>query len=204
LSADTTILIVARNAEATIERCIRSAIDQKSCELLLVDDFSSDATVELARGVAAGRLRVVRPAEHTKLGAARQFGLENIETKFAAILDADDALLPGRVARLVDLLERDEADLAFDELALYDGDSGEWIRDLKIPSFLKSGSDLCRLFERNYLPGIGQPVFRTSCFQRIGYDPDLHGPEDSDIVLRSLLAGAKAVLCREIGYRMYH
>lgn len=198
------ILIVARNAASTIGRAMSSAIEQGDYPIVLVDDASSDDTVARAKAVGLEQVRVVRVEAHRALGAARQLGLESIDTEYCVLLDADDALLPGRVDRLVGVMEREKTDAVFDEIELWDGEKDRFIRNLPIPGFLKESASLCRLFERNYLPGIGQMAFRTAFFQEIGYDVEVHGPEDTDIVLRALVAGATFSLCRELGYRMYH
>jgi glycosyltransferase involved in cell wall biosynthesis len=197
-----TILIAARNAEAPIGRAVRSARAQGSYPILLIDDHSSDATVAAARR-DAGDLRVVRPPHHGRLGFTRQFGLEQVRTPYGLWLDADDELLPGRAERLVRAMAEAGSDLAFDELELVNGATAISKGVCPIPQFLDRPPYLLRLFERNHLPGVGQVAFRTESARTIGYDPELHGPEDSDFVLRGLVSGLRAMLVREVGYRMY-
>ena len=198
------ILIVARNAASTIGRAMRSAVDQGNYPIVLVDDASSDDTVALAKVVGLDRLRVVVVESHSQLGAARQLGLESINTEYCVLLDADDELLPGRVDCLVETMQREGTDAVFDEIELWQESGNQFLRKLPIPGFLEKGCSLCRLFERNYLPGIGQMGFRSAFFKAVGYDREIHGPEDTDIVLRALVAGATFSLVREVGYRMYH
>lgn len=198
-----TILVVARNARATIRRCICSALAE-GCSVILVDDCSDDGTAEAAVGAGLTKGSVLRVAPHVSLGFARQRGLEAVRTPFTMLLDADDELLPGRVARFLRIFEATGCDAIADEVELYDGISGGFMCTMTIPAFLENGEGMCRLFERNYLPGIGQIAFRTQLFRELGYDESLTGPEDSDIVLRALLANARFWLEREVGYRMYH
>ena len=198
-----TIVIAARNAASTIERAVRSAILQGSLPIVLVDDYSSDDTV--ARAIQAGgtRLKVVRPPSHQSLGLTRQTGLEAVETPYGVWLDSDDEFLPGRVDRLVGALARDQGDLASDAIELCDGASSEFLKYLMIPDFLKGHHPLARLFERNYLQGIGYFAFRTDFARSMGYDPEFHGAEDVDFALRSAAAGARFCLLDEPGYRLY-
>ena len=102
-------MIAARNAAATIERAMESAVAQDGCSIVLVDDFSTDDTVALAKEIGGTRLGVVRPARHQSLGLTRQAGLDAVTTPFGVWLDSDDELLPGRVARLIGALESDQA-----------------------------------------------------------------------------------------------
>ena len=198
-----TIVIAARDASATIGRAVRSALLQENCPIVLIDDFSSDDTVVRAREAGGMRLEVVRPSEHRSLGLTRQTGLDAIETPFGVWLDSDDELLPGRVERLVGALDRENADLASDAIELFDGPSSRFLRHLTIPDFLRGHHPLARLFERNYLQGVGYLAFRTEFARNIGYDPEFHGAEDVDFALRSVAAGARFCLLDEPGYRLF-
>jgi glycosyltransferase involved in cell wall biosynthesis len=203
MTCDATILIAARNASETIRRAAASALAQGDYSIILIDDHSEDDTVARAKEIAGHRLEVIQPSEHRTLGLTRQTGLMAVETPFAVWLDADDELLPGRIDRMVSELRARNADLASDCIQLCEGISGIDRGVLYIPSFLKGMNPLARLFERNYLPGIGVVGFRTEFARRIGYDPVLHGAEDVDFVLRAIVEGARFCLLDSVGYRQY-
>ena len=196
-------MIAARNAAATIERAMESAVAQDGCSIVLVDDFSTDDTVALAKEIGGTRLGVVRPARHQSLGLTLQAGLDAVTTPFGVWLDSDDELLPGRVARLIGALESDQAELATDTIELVDGSSSRFLKLLTIPAFLQAHHPLARLFERNYLQGPGCLGFRTEFARSIGYDPEFHGGEDMDFPLRSVAARARVCLLDEPGYRIH-
>lgn len=197
-------LIVARDAADTLADAIRSALEEPIDELVLVDDVSGDGTGDLARSFADPRVRVVELSEHRTLGYARGVGLAELRSDLCFLLDADDMFMSGRIGRLSTVFEDLEIGFVADEIELVDGESGESIRSLSIPRFLDDAPGLMRLFERNYLPGIGQIGFRVDAMRRIGYDPMVHGTEDTDLVLRALASGARGCLVRELGYRMRH
>ncbi|MGF1448634.1 MAG: glycosyltransferase [Opitutales bacterium] len=200
--SDVTILIAARNAAETIERAVASALAEPADCVLLIDDFSEDATVARAQALDDGRLRVVRPPVHTTLGATRQFGLEQVQTTYGIWLDADDAFLPGRTERLLEAMQVQGADLASDGVELFDGPSDAFLRQALIPEFLYHDRWLVRQFERNYLPGAGQVAFRVERLRSLGYATDLTAAEDTDILLRSALARVPVALVPVVGYRM--
>jgi len=203
MSGSVTIVIVARNAAPTIKRALASARAQGDFPIVLVDDFSSDDTTARALEQDRGRLKVVGPPSHKTLGFARQVGIASIDTPYGVWLDADDALLPARVDRMMRALHNGDSDFVFDEVELMDGPTGEFRRILPIPDFLKGRHPLARLFERNYLPGVGVFGFRTESALRIGYDAKMHGAEDIDFVLRAVAAGARIQLLEGAGYRQY-
>jgi glycosyltransferase involved in cell wall biosynthesis len=203
MSSEASVVITARNASPFINRAVASALVQGDCPILLVDDWSEDDTVARAMEIARGRMTVIRPTEHRTLGFARQTALQSIATPFAVWLDADDVLLPGRVSRMTRALRADSADLAADALELHDGPTGGYQRTLSIPVFLRALHPQARLFERNFLPGIGVLGFRTDFARQIGYDAALHGAEDIDFVLRAVASGARFALLDSVGYRQY-
>lgn len=197
-----TVVVAARNASSTIEKAIESINASGLENLLLVDDFSEDETVLLAKRCFRGNIRVVRPKVKRGLGNARQTGLDAVETEYLMWLDADDELLPGRAEYMFDELQRG-ADIVFDEAELFSGETGERIRPLPIPFFLYERNGIYRLFERNYLPGPAWPALRTNFARRIGYDVSLPTGDDLDFNLRALVAGGNFRLLPLVGYRQY-
>lgn len=197
---DVTVVIPARNAAATIGRAVRSATGARVREVLLVDHASTDDTAAIAGRHARLPLRVVPAAGALRLGGVRQIGLDAVATPYATWLDADDEFLDGRVDRLVAHLEAG-ADLVADAAEVCSPDGT--CRAMPMPPFLQRRGGWVRLFERNYLPGPGVIGFRPEALRRVGYDPQQHGPEDTDILLRALDAGARLALEPAPGYRIH-
>jgi succinoglycan biosynthesis protein ExoU len=111
------VLVAAYNAEATIARAVRSALAQPEvAEVCVIDDASSDDTVAVARACddGTGRLTVLRQARNAGPSAARNAGLAGAKAPWVCVLDADDFLLPGRMAGL--LSHSGTADLIADDL----------------------------------------------------------------------------------------
>ncbi|MET0782137.1 MAG: glycosyltransferase family 2 protein, partial [Microbacterium sp.] len=75
---------------------------------ILVDDESTDGTADIFERAAKAdaRFRVVRHARQVGLGAARNTGLDLVETPFLGFLDADDVLTPTALERLVGILDQ--------------------------------------------------------------------------------------------------
>ncbi|MBE2213781.1 MAG: glycosyltransferase family 2 protein [Opitutaceae bacterium] len=198
-----TIILCARDAASTIERAIVSVLPEVDCRLLLVDDGCRDATVAIARQAAGDRLRVVAVPAPGGIPRARQMGLEVCETEYAAWLDADDAWVPGRAARILAALGGG-ADVFCESIDLVDGASGRSLRRLDVPSFVRRERNPARLFERNHLPGDTQVGFRVATLRAAGgYDPEVYGVESFDLLLRVIARGAVFAYGDDVGYRMY-
>jgi hypothetical protein len=197
-----TIVITARNAAATIQRAIRSALSQGPYPILLVDDCSDDETLTLARAAGGSRLRTTSLREHRTLGWARQRALEAVQTDLHVGLDADDELLPGRVDRMVGtFMRREDASVAVDDAEIA-GPNGAR-RTATVPGFVRADAWPVRLFERNYLPAPGAVGFRTAAARSLGYDVTLHGAEDVDILLRAVAERCRFAWIGHTGYRVH-
>jgi glycosyltransferase involved in cell wall biosynthesis len=78
------LIVVARDEEELIGQCLKSA---RFCdELIVVDAFSTDRTVEIARGLGAQ----VRQRQWAGYVAQKQFCLEQATGEWVLLLDADE------------------------------------------------------------------------------------------------------------------
>jgi len=100
------ILIPAYNAEAWIADSLRSALaqtwDQK--EIIVVDDGSSDRTLEIARQFECDQLRVIAQPNQGA-SAARNLALSLCRGDYIQYLDADDLLAPDKIANQIAALD---------------------------------------------------------------------------------------------------
>lgn len=95
------ILMAAYNAEKYLADSIRSVLAQTigDFELLIVDDGSTDATLQIAQRFASQdeRIRVIARGENGGVAAARNDGLLAACRDWIVIHDADDIMLPERL-----------------------------------------------------------------------------------------------------------
>jgi glycosyltransferase involved in cell wall biosynthesis len=64
-------------------------------ELIIVDDGSTDDTLNVIRAISAPRLVLIKRSENGGAGAARTDGIKAARGEYLAFLDADDYWLPG-------------------------------------------------------------------------------------------------------------
>jgi glycosyltransferase involved in cell wall biosynthesis len=114
LEPDVSVVLPARNAAATVGQAVASVFAESgvTTEVLLVDDGSTDDTVNAARAVERHdercELRVFRHPGGLNRGvaASRNLGLAHARARFVAFLDADDWLLPGSLISRTEVLRR--------------------------------------------------------------------------------------------------
>jgi glycosyltransferase involved in cell wall biosynthesis len=103
MQADFSVVMPARNAEATLARAVNSVIAQSfgSWELLIVDDGSSDRTRQMAEEFATRdpRIRLVVSEVNLGIAGARNLALENARGNYIAFLDADDYWYPQKLEK---------------------------------------------------------------------------------------------------------
>jgi glycosyltransferase involved in cell wall biosynthesis len=87
------VIIPAFNAERHIAACIKSVLDQtwKSLEIIVVDDGSSDRTLEIARSFKKDGI-IVLSQENAGGCTARNRGYEASQGGYIQFLDADDLI----------------------------------------------------------------------------------------------------------------
>jgi glycosyltransferase involved in cell wall biosynthesis len=116
VSGRVTVIVPAFNAEAFLERAVRSVWQQtlpaQRIELIVGDDGSTDGTRALANGLAAkSPVRMVvlqHEGGHNRgVSATRQMAATEASGEFIALLDADDVFLPDRLSATLKALAKD-------------------------------------------------------------------------------------------------
>ena len=100
--------------EGTLAELARSWHDLGDCELVLVDDGSTDGTAAIAsRGLAEHGLpgQVVRLERNGGKGAAISAGIANANGRTIAFTDADLAAAPDAIRKCFELIEAGDADV---------------------------------------------------------------------------------------------
>ena len=112
------VVMPVYNQEVVLEETLASIAAQTfdGYELLCIDDGSSDCSRDILRAYAAsdGHLRLfLRP--HEGAAKARNYGLSRAVGKYVIFLDSDDLFHPAFFERMVDALERTDADVCICE-----------------------------------------------------------------------------------------
>jgi glycosyltransferase involved in cell wall biosynthesis len=107
--ASVSVVIPAYNAEAFLAEAVESVLAQAhdAIEVIVVDDGSTDATGDIARGFGSP-VRVLSQT-NAGIGPARNAGVKVATGELLAFLDADDAWTPGSLAARLDLLASNPA-----------------------------------------------------------------------------------------------
>ncbi len=103
------VIIPLHNKEHYIKRAIQSIINQTytDFELLIVDDASTDKSLQNAQEIKDERIRFFYRTEKGYGGyAARNLGIEKAKYDHICFLDADDEWLPNHLSEIANLIRQ--------------------------------------------------------------------------------------------------
>jgi len=98
------------NAEETLADAVRSIFAQthQDWELILVDDGSSDRSLEIARSIKDPRVRVISDGVNRKLPARLNQIVREAQYPLVARMDADDLISPQKIATQLEYFHQPE------------------------------------------------------------------------------------------------
>jgi len=194
-----TVLMAVHNGSALIGQAIESVLAQtlSDLELLIVDDASTDPTVEIVRSYPDPRIRLLQNERNVNQVVSLNRGLQEARSGYVARIDHDDLALPSRLERQAALLDS-KPDV---------GVAGTWmdIRDLdgelrdRLTGRVSDYPDFvfALLTERELL-GHPSVMFRRDAVLALGgYDESMRWAEDLDLWTRLALGRWSAAVIEE-------
>jgi succinoglycan biosynthesis protein ExoO len=210
MKPDVTIIIPAWNAAHYVGDAIASAIAQTglAIEVVVADDASTDRTGDMVMPLCGPQVRYIRLPVNGGPSAARNAALALAQGRWIAILDADDAMIPGRLSVLIGAAEAQDLDIITDNMWIAPA-SGD--RELFFNEYLDGTIerlDLDEYVRRNLMfarkrgDGYLKPVFRAAFLQRhdLRYDPAIRIGEDFIMMAEALACGGRYGRHRSAGY----
>ncbi|WP_243062393.1 glycosyltransferase [Humibacter sp. RRB41] len=160
-------------------------------DVLIVDDCSTDDSLEVAEGLASRlpNVRVIRNEKNSRLIATANRGLATVTGKYALLISADDVLAPGALARATALMEANpDVGLVYGPVTYFTtvetpegtpGPGSHWV--------IRDGAEWASHVYRSARGPIASPeaIVRTSTMREVGdYDPALPHTSDLQMWLR--------------------
>lgn len=179
-----TVIIPTYNAIAYLPSTFDSVIKQtfSDFEVIIVDDGSSDATVEWVSQLVDPRVRLISQANQG-VAVARNQGIANAQGEYVAFLDADDLWEPTKLEQQVKCLdENPQVSLVNTSIVNID-EQGKPLSTINARNL--SGNVLKHIVEENLILCGSAPMVRRSCLQAVqGFDQKLMSAEDWDLWIR--------------------
>lgn len=210
VTPDVSFVIAAFNAEDTIVRAVESALAQAgvSVEVIVADDCSTDRTADRVLAIADARVRLITLERNGGPGAARNAGLAAATGAWVAVLDADDAVSPGRLQAMIARAQQAGAQIAVDNIELVSGMSSsgtmfpehllKQTSEIDLAAFI--GSNM--LFSGQFNFGYMKPVIerRFLAAHDLRFDTSLRIGEDYIFLASALAKGGRCAVEPMAGY----
>ena len=205
------------NNSATIERCLRSVLDQDGVEfeIVVVDDDSSDESAAIAATMLRPGDRLIRNESHAGLSGNHNKCLEHARGRYIQFVHGDDWLLPGALQILARCFDDPAVGMAFAPRRVVSDDL-KWKR-----RYGRVHTHFRKLREHNHGPSlvtqlalrgargnwIGEPTCvmfrRRLALDAGGFRNDIYQLIDLDLWLRLMLRSEVCFVPRELSVRSH-
>ncbi|MGC9349621.1 MAG: glycosyltransferase [Anaerolineae bacterium] len=202
------VAIPSYNHAAFVGEAVASVLDQslKDLELIVVDDGSTDSSVEVLTGFDDPRLTVI-PQSNQGAHAALNRAIARARGTYVAILNSDDVYAHRRLETLVDKMASEPGlslvgshiqviNAAGRRLGIKRGYKSlePWLLEQPERSF-RAGDDLrAALLTENYMATTSNLLFRRKHFEQLGGFRNLRYAHDWDFELRLARLGDLALV----------
>lgn len=126
---EVSVIIPAYNRKSFLENAVRSVLAQTypDFEIIVVDDASTDGTLQLLTNLAKDDSRIRFEQHQTNLGAqaARNTGIRASQSKWIAFLDSDDLWLPESLSLRLELAKKTGAEVVHSACYTLRGEGSE-------------------------------------------------------------------------------
>jgi glycosyltransferase involved in cell wall biosynthesis len=192
-----TIVITSYNYGRTVGEAIASALGQsyENIEVLVLDNASTDDSVEVTRAIRDPRLRIVARKSNIGIQKNHNDGIARARGEYVVFLSADDLLLPNLVTDAIDYYRKHPAiDIVYFTAAIADA-RGRIVYLFDHPAFdgaaaYSQRNEFASLLTRDSYMYLPTTLFRKKIFSELGLlDEKLTVVLDYEYDLRMASAG---------------
>ena len=199
------VVIPAYNAAATLERALRSALDQTyhPKEIIVVNDASRDTTGEIADSFADHTVHVIHADSNAGEASTRNRGIAAARGAYIAFLDADDEWLPGKLEAQVAAMEANPSwSICTGDTQWFTAD-GRFLRASPAVPAHRLGADAWQHLLAEPFINASIAMVRTRAIRATGgFAPSLKVGGDQDMWIRLALIGGVGYVERPLA-RVY-
>ncbi|MES2770836.1 MAG: glycosyltransferase [Pseudomonadota bacterium] len=181
---------------------LRTALDSilaqtvQDWEAIVVNNFSTDDTIEVVQSYDDARIKLVNFANHGIISAARNHGLSLTQAPLVAFLDSDDAWYPNKLALCLDKLAQGYDLVCHGELWL-----GPEQRRRTVHYGPAARASYASLLLQGNCLSTSAVVVRRECLEQVGAFsvlPEFVTAEDYELWLKLARAGVRIAFLEDI------
>ena len=198
------VILASYNHVEFVLRSLRSVLEQDMgpMEVIVVDDGSSDGTLEVVRGCRDPRVRVIPLAENRRQHP-RNLALGAATGRYVAFQNSDDEWAPGKLAAQVEILDDPDVVACFTAVEIIGPDGapleGTWANGPFTTENRTSAAWLGRFFDHGNCLCISSALARRASVEEVGrFRAHLIQLGDLDLWVRLAATGGFHVVGRPL------
>lgn len=195
-----TVVIPVYNREHTILRAVNSVLSQtySNIEVIVVDDCSTDKTVEIIRNCRDSRIRLISLPYNQGANAARNMGIAMAAGEFIAFQDSDDEWMQNKLEKQIAYMLKEKLLASFTPYILHDGE-----RTMAMPcNYLNTElyqASLTETLKKYNCVGTPTLVIRKEVISHIGmFDEKMPRLQDYEFVIRLVKSFKCGYICEPL------
>lgn len=148
------IIIPTYNSEKYIIECIKNVLNNtyKNYEIIIIDDGSTDNTIELINKLNIDNLRIIK-SDNKGPGIARNIGIKNAIGDYIFFIDSDDVINEDTLEVLINEIEDNDIIIGNYKIKYDNGDVEDFITplDSSFNIFFESVTVWNRLYRKSFI-----------------------------------------------------
>ena len=175
------IIMPAYNVSEFVFRSINSVLNQtfQDWELLIVDDCSTDNTVEVIQSFADKRIKLIVNTNNLGGAGSRNVAIAKACGRYLAFLDSDDVWTPEKLDKQIAFMQRQKVGFSFSGYSTIT-EQDEILDKIEVPERVS----FSKLLKHNYI-GCLTAIYDTEPFGKI-YMPSVRKRQDFALWLELL------------------
>ncbi len=188
------VIVPVYNDERYLGDCLASLRDQSRppAEIILVDNGSTDRSVEIAEAFGLSNLRIIRNHENIGATAARNLALDATAQPFATFVDSDDFLSDEALELAHQAFADSQCDISLFRVAKTAPDGAKILFEIETPKKPLTGLEALAMTLPTWrLQTLG--IYRRTVLDKARAKFSYHGFSDDEFFARLFLAEATRV-----------
>lgn len=198
LSNKASVIIVTYNHKKYVKICLSTVLDNKPLEVIVVDNCSTDGTVELIQKEFS-QVKLIKSPKNLGYGGGNNLGVKHAKGEYVVILNPDTRVEKNWLEELLKPLEKEERLITTSKILTYDGSKINTCGNIEHftgLTFTRGLNEDSRRFDKfEYLSGLSGACFamrKNDYFELGGFDESFFAyMEDTELSWRAHSKGFK-------------
>jgi glycosyltransferase involved in cell wall biosynthesis len=194
------VVMPAYNASEFIDIAIQSILNQtfKDFELIIIDDASTDNTLEIIKNYARQdtRIRIIQQPKNRGYTRAIMRGIEEAKYQWVARMDADDVSLPERLEKQINAAKANPKVVVWGSYVNHINSQGD-ILGTGLSTGVKTEEEFYEKINNGNLISLYHPTWllnKEALIKAGGYNPEFEPAEDFELLSRLANYGSLLVI----------